>query len=654
MPQSCSFKTLILVVLAFFSLSISFSQDPGTVKFEWATCPKCPIPKADPADIKRINMLLGYLTVPENRSIKDGRTIRLGVSILKSTDPKTTKAPLIVLHGGPGGKIVGFYSPQYEKLRKDRDVVFIDQRGAGSSEPAFSPEMNQQLLNLFAQDLSPTQELEQRVSIAAKAKEKLIQKGIDLSVYNSAAIAADIRDLGKALGYTSWNLWGSSYGTRVALTMMRDYPEGIRSVILESPLPPNVPYFQNITATFKRSLDKLFDRCSQDAGCRLNYPDLKNDFYAAIESLDKQPMVVHMADKTKFPAGEFIINSQDMLLAFQQAMYSQDIYPILPLLIEQIKNRNEAALKNFVTAMSNGIFRLDYGLYYTVICKECMPFNDLKVFDSSSSGFWKGLSFYRDEFDICNLWNTAAPNQIDSAAVASNIPALILSGDMDPIAAASNGEIAHRTLGSSFLYTFENTGHFASGNPHAMDLIQKFLNDPDKEPDAAHFVKAAPIPFAGNVHVHNGIISLAPKLQINKANWVYTGWLVVIGLCLLSGLFIAGRKYLTNKKYKWTPLEKSFYILSIAGSIGGLYFCIRLIQVIFKTAASNRMVLGFGLPGQYATVLWVPYFIVLCYAIQLLLLVWERKNKNAIKYYRTFLLLQIPFLFFVFYFWLFY
>jgi pimeloyl-ACP methyl ester carboxylesterase len=654
MPQSYSLKKLILVALALFSINIAFTQDTTLKYFEWVTCPKCPIPKADPADIKRINMLLGYLTVPENRDLKNGRTIRLGVSVLKSSDPNTTKAPLIIIHGGPGGKVVGFYSPLYEKLRKDRDLVFIDQRGSGSSEPAFSPEMNQQLLNLFAGDLSPAQELQQRVNIAAKAKEKLIQKGIDLSVYNSAIISADIRDLCKALGYRSWNLWGSSYGTRVALTMMRDYPEGINSVILESPLPPNVPYFQEITATFKRSLDKLFDKCNQDPGCRLNYPDLKNDFYAAIESLDKRPMVVHMADRSKFPTGEFIINSQDMLLALQQAMYNQEIYPILPLLIEQIKSRNEAALKNFVSAMSNGIFRLDYGLYYTVICKECMAFNDLKVFEDSSSGFWKGISFYRDEFAICNSWNMEAPDRNDSAAVTSNLPALILSGDMDPIAAAANGEIAHRTLSNSFLYTFENTGHFVSGNPHAIELIQKFLNDPANEPDAVHFVKAAPIPFAGNVHVHNGIISLAPKLQINKANWLYTAWLAVLGLCLLAGLFITVRKYATNKKFTWTPLEKWFCGLSIVNSVGSLYFCIRLIQVIFSSAASNRLVLGFGLPGQYATVLLVPYFIFFCFASQLLLLVWERKNKNAIKYYRSFLLLQIPFLFFVLYFWLFY
>jgi pimeloyl-ACP methyl ester carboxylesterase len=653
MPQSYSLKTLILLTVTIFSFNIAFTQKTQSATFEWTTCPKCPI-KADPADVKKINMLSGYLTVPENRNIKNGRTIRLGVSLLKSSDPHTTKAPLVILHGGPGGKIVGFYSPQYEKLRKDRDIVCIDQRGSGSSEPVFSPEMNQQILNLFAENLSPGQELQQRVSIAEKAKKKLIQKGIDLSVYNSAEIAADINDLCKALGYKSWNLWGSSYGTRVALTMMRNYPEGINSVILESPLPPNVPYFQDITANFRRSLDKLFDKCSQEPGCRLNYPNLKSDFYEAIDSLDKRPIVVHTTDRTKFPNGEFIINSQDMLLAFQQAMYNQDIYPILPLLIEQIKTRNEAALKNFVSAMSNGIFRLDYGLYYTVICRECMPFNSLSIFEDSSSGFWKGLSFYKDEFSICKIWNTSAPDQTDSTAVTSNIPVLILSGDMDPIASSDNGKIAQQTLPNSFLYTFENTGHFVSGKPHAMDLIQKFINDPSREPDAVHYIKSAPIPFAGNVHVHNGIISLAPKLQINKTNRLYTGWLLLIGLSLLLGLIITARKYVTKNRFKWTPLEKYFYFLSIITNVAGLYFCIRLIQVIFKTAASNRLVLGFGLPGQFANVLYVPYFIAFCYAIQLLFLVWERKNKNANKYYRNFLLLQIPFLFFIIYFSLFY
>src|SRR6185436_15814914 len=276
---------------------------------------------------------------------------------------------------------------------------------------------------------------------AVRSRKKLIERGIDLSAYNSKEIAADVNDLCKLLGYTSWDLWGASYGTRIALTMMRDFPQGIHSVILESPLPPNVRYFENIPGNFNQSLNKIFTKCGNDPTCKNSYPDLKKDFNEAIASLEKNPLVISMNDQKKFPDGKFVINAQDLLLAFQQAMYSKDLYPMLPLLIQQVKNRNESALRTFVENMTRGMSRLDYGLYYTVICKECMPFNNVKTFEKASADIFKGPSFYKDEFSICKIWNSLAPDSLDAQPVKSNIPVLILSGELDPLASPSGAEL---------------------------------------------------------------------------------------------------------------------------------------------------------------------------------------------------------------------
>jgi pimeloyl-ACP methyl ester carboxylesterase len=645
----------LLFLTSFFNHCVS-GQQKITSTFEWATCPNCPRPDIDTAILRKKNLAFGYLTVPENRSdMSDGRKLRLSVAVLKSQKSNSGALPIVIIHGGPGGRIVGFLSGLHEQLAKDRDVIFIDQRGCGTSEPDFSPEMNQEILEILAKDLSPVQEMKERTMIAARARDKLIQRGINLSSYNSREIAADINDLCKLLGYKSWDLWGSSYGTRIALTMMRDFPEGIHSVILESPLPPNVRYFENVTANFRRSLDKIFAKCENDPSCKKAYPELKKDFYEAIDSLDKNPMIISMKDHKKFPDGKFIINSQDMLLAFQQALYAKEIYPVLPILIEQIKNRNENALQSFAENMANGIFRLDYGTYYTVICRECMPFNNIKNFEDSSAGFWQGLSFYKDEFSICKIWNQSIPDSVDAKPVSSNIPALILSGEIDPIAPPSYAEMVQKNLSKSFLYTFENTGHFVADAGHSFDLIKKFLNDPSTEPDSLHFIKAANIPFASQFHPHVGITLLAPKLRINEKNILYNTWIGLIGFFSLMTLFILVREFaVIERRSNLSGKEKLFYGFGIISTILAIFFMALLILVILKTAKENYFLLGFGLPARYSTVLFVPYLIFGFYVFQLLIWMFDKSNSRGKGKYLLFFLMQIPFISLIFYFHLFY
>lgn len=648
MQDSAFFRNLIAAAGMMLCLSsYSFAQGQSAATFRWTTCPDCPLPTVNATALQKAKLTFGYLTVPENRHKDNGRVLKLAVALIKATDPGPGQTPLIILHGGPGGRIVPNVSGPYALLRKDRDIIEIDQRGSGYSEPELSPEMNQEIADLFARDLSDSAEMEARIAMAASARAKLVAQGIDLSAYNSEEIAADIHDLCRLLGYKSFDLWGASYGTRIALTMMRDYPEGIRSVVLELPLPPNVKYFQRITTNFKRSLFKLFDECAADPSCRLAYPHLKGDFYAAIDSLDKRPIVIPMKDGGGYPDGKFVINSQDMLLGFQQALYGKAAYPIMPLLVEAVKDRNVNELRGFVESMSNGISRLRYGTYYSVICNECMPFNSLKAFEDSSAGFWNGLTFYKDEFGICKMWNPNMPDSLDSAAVVSNIPVLILSGDLDPIAPPANGEVAKRTLPHAWMYTFENTGHLVSTDDHAIQLIGKFLADPSREPDSVHFVKTGDIPFATNVHVHSGIISLAPRLRWNKSNMLYNYWMVLIVIALVLNLFFSVRELIVVRR------ERIYYWSAMLSAVFSILFIAGLVMAILRTASQNYFLLGFGLPQRYSGILIFPYLIFLLFIVQLGLLAGKGSNKARKKKVLLFLL-DLPFVLFVCWFGLFY
>jgi pimeloyl-ACP methyl ester carboxylesterase len=644
--------------LFFFALCLflhSSGQQKINSSIKWVNCPDCPFPDADPAFLKKINLSFGYLTVPENRKKDKGRSLRLSFAVLKSLKPDAGNPPLVILHGGPGGSIVGKLSWQYDTLRKERDIIFIDQRGSGFSEPDFSPEMNQQILEVFSKDLSPAAEMKARTEIAARVKDSILKKGIDIPAYNSHEIAADINDLCMLAGYKKWDLWGTSYGTRIALTMMKDFPDNIRSVVLEAPLPPNARYFQEITANFRKALDKIFDKCANDPACRASYPNLKKDFYDAIGSLEKEPLVLSMKDRRKFPEGKFVINAQDMLIGLQQALYGKEIYPVLPILIEQIKARNENVLRAFAESMASGVSRLDYGLYYSVICNECIPFNSLKAFEDSSAGFWGGLSFYKDEFSICNIWNPSQPDSSDGAPVTSNIPVLLLSGETDPMSAPSIAALTKQTLPHSFLYTFQNVGHFVSSEPYAVQLIEKFLGDPATAPDSRHVISSQDIPFATAIHVHSGVVRLAPKLQLNKQDLFYKGWIILSIICLLvSGYLLARHLSSRKKEPDALPNGKSYYILGITAVCLSLLFIAGLALGILRTAGINYFLLGFGLPQRYAVILFLSYLVFAIYLIQLLLWLRDRRRGKTGKGYLRYFLLQVPFIVFVLYFGLFY
>ena len=648
------FKTryihLITILFVFFHENI-FCQDQikSSSSFRWVQCPNCPFPTTDTAFMRSNQLVYGYLMVPENRQKENSRKLQLSVLFFKSTSKKTSNPPLIILHGGPGGNIVGDLPWQYEELRKSRDIIAIDQRGSGTSEPSFSPELNKEIFDILANDCTEADEIKLRTKIAQKAKDKLLAQGIDLTAYSSTEIASDINDLCTLLGYKFYDLWGSSYGTRIALTIMKNYPEKIRSVILESPLPPNVKTFENINNNFRNSINSLFDKCDKDPECRNSYPELRQDFIDAIKGVERDPLIIPMSDKTRYPNGRFVINSQDMLLGLQQALYGKAIYPIIPLLIEELKHRNISALSNFVESMADGINNLNYGLYYTVICKECMPFNSLQRFEDSAKASWGGLTFYKDEFNICNIWNQNLPDSKDSQAITSKIPVLILSGELDPMAPPKNAEITSATLSSSFSYVFQNTGHFVSSEPYAVELMNKFLKDPLKKPDTKRFIRTSDIKFATDIHINNGVSFLAKNLSPGKKTIVYKIWLTVAFLLLLVQLILSARNLWIAKKVSYLG-AKLFYALSALNAVLSIFFIIKLVLAILKVRSENYFILSFGLPQKYSYLLLIPYLILAVLLIQLILP--SLKNSNGIKKLHAFFI--IPYLIFIFYFNLFY
>lgn len=274
----------------------------------------CPTPVA-PEEIDGKTTVCGVLTVPENYNKPQGRQIEISYAILKSKSLSPQPDPVIALHGGPGGSdmsSISAYTNVYATLRQTRDVILFDQRGSRFSgdlmcAPAFvaietlskDPKSDwtkkfEQYASNLARTLKVNQgNLSEIVPIVASYKvcgEIFQRHGFDLNQYNTSTNARDVVNLGASLGYQKVNLYGISYGTFLAMRVMRDYPDLVRSVILDSTIPPQVTKYEAVVGDFETPLLNLIEDCRRDAACDRAYPNLKSRTITLINNLAKKPI----------------------------------------------------------------------------------------------------------------------------------------------------------------------------------------------------------------------------------------------------------------------------------------------------------------------------------------------------------------------------
>lgn len=218
-----------------------------------------------------VNVTCGILTVPENRLTTGDATIQLAVAIIPARSEHALTDPIIYLEGGPGGSaLAGIDSWYNSPFRETRAIVVFDQRGTGFSVPSLNcPETDE------GDDLG----------LVTACRDRLLAAGIDLTAYNSRENAADVAALRQALGYEQVNLYGISYGTRLALTVMRDYPSGIRAVVLDSVYPPNVDTNYLVTTDTYHLISLMFADCAAQSACAQAFPNLEQRFYAALDQV---------------------------------------------------------------------------------------------------------------------------------------------------------------------------------------------------------------------------------------------------------------------------------------------------------------------------------------------------------------------------------
>jgi pimeloyl-ACP methyl ester carboxylesterase len=622
-------RTICMVVLVSLVLFLNVTDahvmaqdvvEPG--RFEEAECPMIL-----PGDV---NITCGYLSVPEVQSDASSRTIRLAVAILHSHSDQPQPDPVVHLQGGPGqGDLERSFGWLNSPYLAERDLILVDQRGVGFSEPALAcPEVDQATVNSLIQGLSQEALIAGDVAGAAACRDQLLSQGVTLEAYNTLRIAADFEALRLTLGYEQWNLHGTSYGVLPTLTMMRLYPASIRSVTLEAtmPLQPSVEE----SAMFGRALDEVFSGCANDAACNAAYPQLADQFQAAVDQLNSQPVMLHVQLASNGPLVDVPMDGQLFANILFLQLYSPPTIPYAPLMISQVAAGNGQVMtipaQNTIAFLSGAAYT---GQRLLVTCQDILPFAPPEDGTQTAVAYpyLAGVQLMTmwSIRQVCESWGIPAASADFAEPVNSDLPTLLLHGQFDPRRTTADDVQVAQTLPNSYRYIVPGVGHSAvQTSPCAQSIAATFVSDPSQEPatDCLAEVHGPAWILPGEVYVTPAMVNLV-RSTMEPIKPLLVLLVLICLLIFIAALIGAVRGKTQARTIRW---------LSGLVALTGLVTLLTLIAIILATL-TNGTLIGFGIPGTLALIRFLP-LVAGAFAVALavmVVLLWLRRFPGSTR-----------------------
>ena len=418
----------------------------------------------------------GSLEVPENRDKPGSRKISLFVAVLPANTLHPRADPLFILAGGPGqaASFLGPFAAALTGVRKDRDIVLVDQRGTGRSSPL--------LCAAFKSDHSLKAALEfDPVPKATACAQELAAKGVDAAQYTTAAWVADLDAVRAALGYDKINLWGGSYGTRAAQEYLRRYPQHVRSVVLDGVATPAMRSTLDVWPSREVALSALFDACAQSPACTAAHPNLPATLDAIRDRLGPEGRDVELIDPRTGESQTMRIMYEHVIGALQPFTYVPELAALLPEVIGRAAAGDLGPLYSGAMLVTGDLDdQSNTALHYSVTCAEDVP--RVSAADAASTlGTLRTKTLAERALSVCATWPKGSAAADATTPVNSDVPVLILSGGLDPVTPPANGAEVAKSLPKSRHIIARGYGHIVS--PHACGprLIASFVDDPTFE-----------------------------------------------------------------------------------------------------------------------------------------------------------------------------
>jgi pimeloyl-ACP methyl ester carboxylesterase len=476
--------------------------NPETPHFERISHSKYPLPAG-------LRAATGYVTVPEARSAASGnypgdRTLRIYVTLVKSLSRQPAADPLVFLAGGPGGNSNSLLrhlgEPAAQQLwLGQRDLIVFDQRGTGFSEPAlFAPELEPMTNAAFLTGDGPEVMAGRFVAAALRARQRFIEAGANLAAINTPEIAADIFDVCRALGYAQANLYGISYGTRPALAAMRDFPDRIRSVVLDSTVPMQVSQYVEAIPNARYAFHRVFEAVTADPRVNTVYPALESVFYDVFERLRTRPVKLPARHPLSQESIELRLSGEVFLGILCNAFYDTAAIAALPRRIYQAYRGEYGtfgeSMLHLLDDQPSDLPGWGAGMYYSVnFCDDKVTAATAAAIREQARQVPAMASLPLTEFhlgpaiaDLAAAWGARPAGPAEYQPVVSDIPTLILAGGLDQNTPAFWGRLAGETLANSWYVEVPGAGHGICGDWPCVDaLIERFFEEPRRRPDDA-------------------------------------------------------------------------------------------------------------------------------------------------------------------------
>ncbi len=417
----------------------------------------------------------GELEVKERPDQDQGRSISLRYMVLPAQRAEPEEDALVILVGGPGQAATrdGLLIAQLlGEVRLGRDILLLDQRGTGALSP-FQCDFGEDDSQLQG-DLESL--LQRQRSLLAACLEQLDE--VDPAYYTTDMAVADLEALRQHLGYRQLTLWGGSYGTRVALSYLRAWPESTRALILDGVAPVAIRLPLNLARDASAAFDQVLDLCAADSDCDSAYPELRTRYQRLMDDL-RQQRQVELRDAVDASRIEVPMDANLLAPLLRAVLYGREVTRLLPYIIDQATAGNFQPLAAVLPREAG----INQGMFLSVVCNEDLA--------SLSEEEWRQA--LADELslqspllmmpvrDACESWPRRQLPESHFAPVVSAVPVLILSGELDPVTPPRWGELAGETLSSHRHLVVRGAAHITSPYGCMPTLIADFIRDVDPQ-----------------------------------------------------------------------------------------------------------------------------------------------------------------------------
>ena len=417
----------------------------------------------------------GTVAVPRDYERPGRGAYQLRVVVVASATQPARSDPDLYISGGPGGPLTVYADAQTKRpLGPNRDLILVDQRGTGASEPALCPGLDRDLVAAVAVDRES--EVTRRAVFAA-CREQAVASGIDLADFGTSVTVEDFERVRKALGIARWNVFGVSYGTTVAMTMLARHPDTIRSAVLDSVNPPD-PILPPWSLNVANAREAFFASCQREEACRSSFPDLAAVYRDVLKRLADRPPIIPFPHGMGRPDNRGPLTAALFAFVIGRLVYYPTFYPGLPRIVFAVHDGDPGPFTSVVSSLfaaeSDRRTGSRLSLRAAVDCRDRPRFHGPPPPPSDT------LADMTTLMGICNDWTSLGPPPL--VPQGTDVPTLVLAGEFDPNARPADSRRVAEMIGPHATWVeFPGMGHSVRAfSPCGAGIVAAFIEDPDQ------------------------------------------------------------------------------------------------------------------------------------------------------------------------------